>query len=293
MRLVSKLIPVVCLLTLSLGARAEENKVATAAYDHGVAVLTTGDFDGAMNSFKEASKADPENELYRKELALVARVKVLRGALPKVYDDTAKWDKIASSLRAYYMQHAVFGEAVAVDKLRFVRFKTAAVAIDLAESELESYANADAVKILKALKPEERTVRANVMLGIGLARQKDLDGAKVLSARFANTEDADAQLLYDQSCLLALVGDTDAAAAKLTTCFEKIPAGPLATLKRYSHTRRDLAALRTPAFASVWKTESMVKAGGCAGCSSAGTCGEEDTEGSCSDDDKKDSGDKN
>jgi tetratricopeptide (TPR) repeat protein len=298
MRLISKLVPVLCLLTLSLGARAEENKEAAAAYDHGVAVLVTGDFDGAIGAFKEAAKADPENESYRKELALVSRVKALRGVLPKVYDDAAKWEKMASSLRSYYLQHEIFGEAVAIDELRNKRFATPATAIDLAESYLEKYDDAKAVRALESVEAKDRTVRANVMLGIGLARTDQLDAAKKLAATAGRGEEADAQLLYDRACLNALVGDLPLAAEQLTACFEQVPASSLVTLKRYSKTRRDLAGLKAPAFASVWKTESKVKSGGCAGCSSAGTCGEKDEDGGCKDgddcdDDKKDCDDKN
>lgn len=273
-------------LTLLLtSSPALANEEAEAAFERGTAVLTQGDFDGALAAYVEAAKADPENQDYRKQLALVHRVKQVRAQLAASVKDDTKWEATALSLRTFYLQYQVFGEAVALDEARHARFHTPATAIDLSESYLEHYQDAAAAKVLAALAPTERTVRANVMLGIAAARIGDLPKAKRLAAAFGRGDQVDTQLLYDRACLSALVGDLPTAADQLRTCFEGSPAASLVRLKTYTKTRKDLDRLRTPKYAAVFETASKVKAAGCAGCSSAATCGEAKTdEAGCGDD---------
>jgi Flp pilus assembly protein TadD len=287
MRLLKTILPLCLCLAFTFTAHADENGEAAAAHQRGLTVLASGDFDGAIAAFTTAAKADPENKQYRKDIALVSRVKALRGTLPKIEQNEAKWMKMSTSLRSFYLQYEVFGEAVAIDEARFKRFGTPAIAINLAESYLENHQDREAVKTLVALKDGDRTVRGKVMLGIGLARTGKMEEAKALAASVARGDAKDPQLLYDSACLNALIGDLDRASAQLTRCFESIPASSLVTLKRYSLTRADLKALRSDKFASVWSTASKVKSSGCAGCASAATCGSKSEEGTGCDDDKE------
>ncbi len=258
-----------CLGLSSTAAALKGEEKPAEFFDRGLAVLSKGDLDGALKDFMRAAKADPENQVYRKHVALLHRVRQVRGRLDATAEKV-QWDQIAQSLRAFYVQFEVYGEALALDKLRHAKLGTGATAVDLADSYLELNENSEAVKVLSVLEAPRVTPRSQLLLGIGLARTGETERAKRLASKHGRPNDMDSRLLFDAACLNALVGDPQVAAGQLISVFERTPADLLPRLKEYSKRRADLASLRGEKFAGVWKVASRVKAG-CGGCTSAGS----------------------
>jgi tetratricopeptide (TPR) repeat protein len=264
-------------LALSASAVASEaTENAAATFDQGLVVLSNGDFDGAMKAFKVAAKTDPENQKYRQHVALVSRVKQVRGMLANE-KDLAQWAKIAKSLRSFYGDYEIYGEALTLDTKRHAKLCTTGTGVDLADSQLEMNKNADAVKVLSSLKKSNS--RSNVLLGIALARTGDMASAKKLAGAHASKKSDDVQLNFDSACLNSLVGNTALAADQLTIAFEQIPADRLVKVKSYAKKRKDLAGLKAAEYKNVWTVASKIKASDCGSCSSAGSCGSKSGQG--------------
>jgi len=264
-------------LTLFLALAAQPvlaNEEAESAYERATAVLRTGDLDAALAGFTEASEADPESTLYRDRIALLGRVKQLRSLLARVEKDDDKWGKATWSLRAFYLQHGIHGEAVALDERRFERFPTSATRIDLAESCMKADKGARSIALLAGLEREDATRRSDLILGICLARTGELDVAKALAERVAQDETGEPGELFERACLNCLVGDLDKAAAQLRKAFEESSAAAHPGLVSYAGRRADLAGLRVPAYAKVFESKPKPEAEetGCPGCAD-GTCG--------------------
>lgn len=295
--------PLALCLALPLTSFASETgEEAAALFDSGLVVLAKGNFDGALKAFTGAAKSDPANQNYRQHVALVRRVIQVRGMFDKE-KDPKQWAQFAQSLRSFYTDFDIYGEALALDTKRHAKLCTPGTAVDLAESQLELNKNAEAVKVLSSL-GKKNPPRAKLMLGIALARTGDLDGAKKIAKTNGIPITDDPKQILDAACLNALVGNTAMAADQLTLVFEKTPPGRLDRVKNYAKRRPDLAGLKGAQYEKVWLVASKVKAAGCGGCSKEGTgacssgsggdaggCDKEDAGekkgGDCCDEDKK------
>ncbi len=282
--------PLALCLALPLTSFASETgEEAAALFDSGLVVLAKGNFDGALEAFTGAAKSDPANENYRQHVILVRRVMQLRGQLEKK-KDPKEWAQLAQSLRSFYTNFDVYGEALALDTKRHAKLCTPGTAVDLAESQLELSKNAEAVKVLSSL-GKKTPPRGKLMLGIALARTGDLDGARKIAKTNGIPVTDDPKQIFDAACLNALVGNTAMAANQLTLVFEKTPPGKLERVKNYAKRRPDLAGLKGAQYEKVWLVASKVKAAGCGGCSKEGTgaCSSgAGAAGGCSDKDKED-----
>jgi len=268
-------------LALPVAAFASEgSEKAAASFDRGLTVLSQGDFDSALAAFTEAAKSDPENQNYRQHVALVSRVKQVRAML-EVEQDPQKWAQIAKSLRSFYSDFDVYGEALKLDTKRHAKLCTPETGVDLAESQLELGKNAEAVKVLASL-GTKTPPRGKLLNGIALARMGDLEAAKKIATENGVPASDDLQQVFDAACLNALVGNTAMAADQLTLVFEKTPAGRLDRVKAYASQRADLAKLKGEQYAKVWTVASKVQASGCAGCSGAAGCSKKAGGGGCS-----------
>lgn len=253
-------------------------KEAAEAFAAGKALLAKGDFEGALRSFTSAAKADPENQQYFQECALLKRIVKVREQL-KTEEDPEAWAVMSRSLLNYCQEYKIHGEALAVAGAMHARMKSGESAAVLADAHLALGQNEPAAALLAGLGPEQRTLRTTILEGIALARLGRLDEARACAARVDLPQDGNGPLCYDAARLYALVGDIDKALALLASAFERTPANRLAALKSDARQSTDLSrAAAADGFGKVLATESKLPADcgqgkGCGGCSKSATCG--------------------
>jgi tetratricopeptide (TPR) repeat protein len=250
-------------LILCCGAVASAQSDPVQLFASGEALLAKGDFQGALEALKAATKADPENSQYFQEYALLRRVINIREQL-KDEEDAETWQKMSRALYNYYRQHKIDQEALATARALHEKAGSAESAALLAEAQLTAGDNVAAAALLTQLDEAQRTIQTDVLQGVALARLSKLDEAKAIAAKLELPKDCDGPLCLNAARLYALVGDTEKALAALKCSFECTPPNQLEAVKADAKECRDLAALTaSPAFASALETKSKV-VGGCA-----------------------------
>jgi tetratricopeptide (TPR) repeat protein len=261
------------LLTISPAWADARGDEAAALFDRGLSVLEEGEIAKAADLFLQASKAEPESKSYREHASLLRRVQQIRGVLARE-KDAARWEQAAQSLRAFYYDFGVYGEALALDRQRHEKQGSLERALDLAESQLEMGLAAQVEVLLGKYADEKRNTRLDLLLGIAQARQgRKEEAAKCAERARIAKEEANARLLLERACLDSLLGEPTRAAVYLVRSFELTPPSRLDKSKAYAKARADLAALwDSPAAEMAWKTESKVKESSCSSGSSCGKC---------------------
>lgn len=275
-------------ITLGLAAVAHAAPDAADSFAKGQELLAAGDFSGALDAYKAAAKADPQNDLYFQECALLKRVMNLRKAFGEE-EDTELWQKIGNALYSYYQENGVRKEALLVAGTLHEKLASGASAARLAQAQLAVDANEKALSTLSTLAPEAATPRTQALHGIALARVGKADDAKEVAAKLDIPKEHDPDVCFDAARLYALVGDDARALKMLKYCFEGTPAPWLDTTKANAKSCPDLNALaKTDGFVKVCATQSKVKMG-CGGCSTKAGCGgcSKKTGTTCKDKDKK------
>jgi tetratricopeptide (TPR) repeat protein len=265
---------VLAALALACASTAEAAPVEKAAElaASGDMLLAQADFKGALSAYAQAAKTDTENLEYRQTYAMIRRVIKMRPAVDKE-KNPAKWEQTVRGLRAFYYEHAIYSEALELDRTVHARLATEASAGDLAETQLTLGLDAEAVATIEAVDAEARTPRTHVLLGIALARQGKMDEAKAVASGIETPEGAWPAFYYDLARLHSLIGDADAATRLLGTCFERTPPSRLAASKDRARIDKDLsAAVASAGFAKVLDTKSKVKESGCSGGTTCGSC---------------------
>jgi hypothetical protein len=259
-------------ISVGASAWAEPKDEAAKLFADGKALLVKADFAEALRAFTAAAKADPKNEEYKEESAVLRRIIKIREQLGKEKNGE-KWEAAAKSLRAFYYDNDIYSEALTLDRQVHDRLKTAESAAMLAETQLELGKNADAASLLSGLDEDKLTSQARVLLGIAWAREKELDKAQKAAAKLPKADEAGPGMLFDMARLASLTGDQSRAAQLLAQCFEATPPSRLASFKAYAKECKDLGDLvKTGAFAKAMETESKVKESGCSGGTSCGKC---------------------
>ena len=266
------------LLAGSAAARADSSADAAKLFEKGKALLVKADFSGALEAYAAAAKADPKNDEYRQQLSLLRRVVKIREKLGE-QKDAEKWESTARSLRGFYYDNDIYGEALALDKQLHARLNTSESAAMLAETLLELDRNQAAAGVLDGFGDGKLTPDGRVLLGIAWARAGEADKAKQIAAKCKAPEDAGPSVLFDLARLYALAGDQAKAAEVLTRCFELTPPSRLEAFKAYAKGCKDLRGLAaTERFAEVLKTASKVPE---SKCSSGKDCGKCPMKGGC------------
>jgi tetratricopeptide (TPR) repeat protein len=243
-------------LTLSGGAIVLAQTDAATQFANGQAALSKGEFQTALAALKAATKADPENDEYFHEYALLRRVMHVRKQL-KEETDAETWQKMSRALYNYYRLHKIAQEALAAARGLYDKAPSADSAALLADAQLEVGDNAAAAALLGGLAEEQRSVQTDVLRGIALARLDKAAEAKAVATKVKLPSDADGLLCFDAARLYALIGDTERAVAALTSAFEATPPYQLDTVKAEAKASPDLAALiASPSFASALETQS-------------------------------------
>lgn len=262
---------------------------ASKSFDDGQALLAKGDFDGALQAFKAAAEAAPDQPAYMQEYALLRRIVKARTQLTKE-QDPAKWLKLAQGVQAYYTDHRLTGPALELATEIHAKQPTAESAEALADAQLAAGKDEDAAKLLADTPAEQRTPRCSVLQGIALAHLGRGEDARSVLAKVELPKEADARLCYDAARLNALLGNDQAALDLLKVAFEATPGPALEDVRAQAKGSPDFVKLvSTDGFATVLKTESKVKAA----CGSKEACGKcpskgKHTDGKCAEEAEKD-----
>jgi tetratricopeptide (TPR) repeat protein len=99
-------------LVLSGGVVALGQTDAVLQFANGKVALAKGEFQAALEAFKAATKADPENNEFFQEYTLLRRVMNIREQV-KEETDAETWQKMSRALYNYYRQHKIEQEALA------------------------------------------------------------------------------------------------------------------------------------------------------------------------------------
>jgi len=261
----------VLMLALAPAVRADDAAKAADEYARGQALLKASDFNGALAAYTAAVKADPANETYRHEHALLRRVVPLRAKLLK-QRDAEKWQALAAALRSYYADHGLLEEVLRLDEEAYARSGDADTAAMLADTQIRMGRDAAAVETLGGLKADEQTAQTRTQMGIALAHAGRTDEARAIASGLADDK-AGPGLLYDMARLNSLVADNAKALAQLTRCFELTRPSRLAAFKEYTKADQDLSGLVAQAdFAKVLATDSKLKESDCSGGTSCAKC---------------------
>ncbi len=266
------------LLFLLVWAEVARAETAPEAFARGRALLAEADFDGALQSFARAARADRNNREYLDHFAMVRRVVALRQNLD-TERDPGRWEYIARGLHAFYVGQKLHGEALSLDREIHARLGTAASAKMLAETQLSLDLNTAAAATLVALGEAKHTPATRALYGLALVRLGRMDEAREIAAKIDLGDDAGPGTIYSVARLHAALGDADKALALLASCFESVAPSRLDGFKTHARLAPEFAALAaTPRFAEVMAVESKVAeskcSGGsrCAGCPMRGKC---------------------
>lgn len=238
---------------------------AEKAFVDGGALLAQGDFHGALEAYRQATANDTQrSQGYHKQWSMLSQVIRLRMKIEQEQDPD-RWDQMAAAMRSFYQDNALHSESLPLDREYHKRHGGSESATALAETQLALGLNSEVVNTLTALEDTQATPRTDLLLGLALASQGQIEQARELATAAAKTGTG-SQFLYDLACLRARVGDSKGAFDALTRSFEQTPASRLASLKADASTSSDFADFaNVPAFASALATESKVKASGCGG----------------------------
>lgn len=255
---------------------------AKQAFEQGKTLVSQGDFEGAMQAFSTAARADRSNAEYMQHFSLIRQVIMIQNALEKE-KDLPRWEYYARALHSYYISEKLYDQALGLDKQIHERVNSAASAALLAETQLAMNKNAEAAELLSKLPADKTSVVTESLEGIALARLgKKADALK--HAELADLADDDGPgVVYCVARLQAAAGNVSQATALLTRCFEQVPPSQLAAFKEHAKVTPEFVAVaNTPEFEQSLKTESKVKesscSGGssCAGCPMRGQCSKEE-----------------
>jgi len=270
----------VLMVTSSVLAGTETD--AAKSFEEGNALLAKGDFDGALKAYEIAAKADSKNEEYTRQYAIIRRVVDIRTNLDTEKDVKA-WGSMANSLCSFYQHNSLYTEALTLARQIHTKLNNSDSAETLGGLLLTMKRNSEASEFFSSLNEETHSPSTQVLMGIALARQGNIDQAKECLKKCELSDKSDRGLYYNHACLDALVGDTDTAVKNLVRSFELTPPSSLEQVKTDAQKDPDLASVvKTQEFASALKTQSTVKDAGCGGCKDKKGCGKTDAKKGCS-----------
>ncbi len=253
----------------SLSARAND---AETAFRQGQTALSSGDLRAAFAAFARAAKLDSQNQSYLQQATLVRQVILLTNNLPK-QQNPQQWEAMAQAIRAFYVSHGLYDQALPLDQAIFDKQPSANSAIQFAETLMALNRCSDAAGVLASVETAKVSAASQALLAVALARQGKQDEARKVQQQITVKDDADPGTLYIAARMQAALGDTDQALGTLTQCFEAVPPSKLAGLKLHARNCPDFAAANTSTqFVNALKTESKVTESKCSGGSSCGSC---------------------
>lgn len=241
-------------------------------FERGKALVNQGDFEGAMQAFAAAARADRSNPEYMQNYSLVRQVIMIRSALDRE-KAPERWEYYARALHTYYVSESLYEEALELARQLHQRVDSAGSAALLAETQLAMNRSAEAVELLSDLAADKTTVVTESLEGIALARLgKKAEALK--HAELAKLGDDDGPgVVYCVARLQAATGNASQAAGLLIRCFEQVPPSQLDGFKDHARATPEFAGMAgTREFQQALKTESKVQESRCSGGSSCASC---------------------
>ena len=261
-----------CAVLASAPALAEPTDTAAKAFENGKVLLTSAKFDEALQAFKTAAQADQSNSEYRQQYAMLRQVIQMRGRIQNEAD-ADRWLSMAQALRTFYHDHGVHSESLPLDRKIHEQHLAPDSAAMLAETLLALGYDSEAAKVVSNVSTTDVTPRAKILLGIALARQGQIDQAKVVLQTTAMKVDSPPRSYFELARLRALVGDSKGSLKALTRSFELTPPARIDSLKAEIHECQDFATIAHSAgFTVVMNTPSKVQESGCSKGPSCGKC---------------------
>ena len=242
------------------------------ALERGNALLTKGDFDGALEEFATAARTERTDQESLQRFMMVRQVVMLREMLDDEKEPT-RWHNMAQALRTFYLSEGVYLEALPLDEQIHAKLQTATSAAQLAETQLAMGKAEAAVKMLAALGPEKAIPGTQALHGIALARLGKMDQARTISGRIAVFDGDDPGTLYSLARIRAAVDNKKEAVDLLIRAFETTRPSRLGGLKTHAKQSPEFAAMvSTDAFVRALATESKVAESKCSSGSSCAGC---------------------
>jgi tetratricopeptide (TPR) repeat protein len=265
---VTTLVLGIFLLAPSL-AQAES---AQEAFDRGQALLSKGDFSGAVEALGIAARADATNEQYVKRYTVARRVVDFRKRLD-TETDPKQWEAVAKALRSFYLREKIYPEALALAEKMHQKLNTTASAVTLAETQLAMDQNAEAIKTLQSIDQAQTSVASQSLLAIAYMETSKPDDAKLVMDKLAVPSDSAPGAKYIAARAYGKVGDSAKAMSTLVAFFESVPATQLDAMKAQAKSLPEFESIAsTPEFAKVLQTESKVKESACSGGADCASC---------------------
>ncbi len=296
MKRITKTVIVAALALLASTAQAGE-KVAMQSAAEWVKLaesqLASGDFSASLESYAEAVKADPKSEELKQQYTLLRQVIRVR-RMHAVEEDPKKKLKMASALRSFYYDHALYKEALTLDQQTYSDVQSAVSASNLSESHLELDQNGKVISLLSTLPQEQQSMRTHTLLAIALLREDNREDTAVQAARGNKPPEDDPVLCFDLARMYSLLGEVDQSSQMLTRSFQSTLPSQLDIAHARALKHADLELLRhSDLMSQALATKSKVaesacsSKSSCAGCPSASKCSSEGAQDDPSHNDKK------
>ncbi len=245
---------------------------AALEFAKGADLLRRGDLNGALDAYALACQLDEEKVEYKQKYMSLKKVLSLRESLA-AEQDPEQWSKAATALRNFYASNRLYADMLALARQIHERKQTAGSATVLADALLNMEEDAEAVELLASQPQADLTPQAQVLLGIGLGRQKKLDEANAMLERIVLPEPAMPRLLCDVARLEVLCGKVDEGMAHLTKALESTSPRGITMFREFVAGLPEFKALpESASFETVLATESKVTESSCSGGADCGSC---------------------
>lgn len=248
------------------------------AFASGKALLAKADFQGAMQAFATAARADLDNQEYLQHYAMVRQIIALRQGLD-AERAPERWEYMARGLHAFYVSQGLYDEALVLGQKVHAKLDSTYSALTLAETQLVLNRGGEAAQTLSKLDSTKHTTATRALLGLSLARAGKTSEARKIGNAISLAEDAGPGTVYAVARLKAAVGSTDETLDLLTRCLASVaPSGQEGFRNHAKHSPEFAAMASTAQFAKVLQTKSTIPeskcSGGsrCAGCPMRGQC---------------------
>ncbi len=254
---------------VSFAAYAEP---ASQAADQAKALLAKGDLEGAMQAFRTAAQADPDNAEYAQQFAFVRQALAIRTRLESE-QDAERYEYLGRALHSFYVRNGLYAPALELAVKMHERLHSETSALVLAETAFALDRNDLVVKTLSGLDASHASPSTQALLGVALTRLGKADQARKIAKAVSLPADSGAPAVYAVARLQAATGDTKAALVSLAKVFESLPPSAQEGYKQHAQQSAEFAAIaKTADFAKALATESKVPESKCSGGSNCANC---------------------
>lgn len=228
----------------------------------GSELLEKGQFKAALGAFKAAAEAEPDNELYQVERALLQRIVDTRAAIQKE-KSLLRWTAQAKLLHSYYHRKELHRHLVDISTRIHDRQSTPMNAMLLAESHIIAGQTEEALAILNRIEAAEFPVQLRTQLLIvragALVATNNREEAHRILKSVEIEKISDPGVIYRFAVMCAEVGLNRKAVQSLTLAFRRTPVCFLGGMKERARNEPAFQRIRNAAeFAAALNVQSTV-----------------------------------